>query len=49
MLGFAQDERFLYFLLEYVQGGELFSYLRNKERLDNGEAMFYASQVACMF
>ena len=38
MKGFAQDERFLYFLLEYIQGGELFTYLRNKGKLDNIEA-----------
>lgn len=39
MLGFTQDERYLYFLLEYVQGGELFTYLRNKGKLDSDEAM----------
>ena len=26
--GFSQDERYLYFLLKYIPGGELFSYLR---------------------
>ena len=45
MLGFTQDDRFLYFVLEYVQGGELFTYLRNKGKLDNPEALFYAAQV----
>ncbi|CAD8043716.1 unnamed protein product [Paramecium primaurelia] len=49
MLGFTQDERYLYFLLEYVQGGELFTYLRNKGKLENDEAVFYASQVVLMF
>lgn len=49
MLGFTQDERFLYFVLEYVQGGELFTYLRNKGKLENNEAVFYASQVTSMF
>jgi len=45
MLGFTQDDRFLYFVLEYVQGGELFTYLRNKGKLDNPEALFYGAQV----
>jgi len=45
MLGFSQDERFLYFVLEYVQGGELFTYLRNKGKLENEEAQLYAAQV----
>jgi len=49
MLGFSQDERFLYFVLEYVQGGELFTYLRNKGKLENEEAQLYAAQVVCMF
>jgi len=49
MVGFSQDERFLYFVLEFVQGGELFTYLRNKGKLENNEAFFYASQVVCMF
>jgi protein kinase X len=43
MVGFTQDERFLYLILEYVQGGELFTYLRNKGKLENEEAVFYAS------
>jgi len=43
MVGFTQDERFLYLILEYVQGGELFTYLRNKGKLENEEAVFFAS------
>jgi protein kinase X len=39
MLGFAQDERFLYIVLEFVQGGELFTYLRNLGKLENNEAV----------
>ncbi|KAL4510785.1 hypothetical protein ABPG72_004939 [Tetrahymena utriculariae] len=49
MIGFTQDDRFLYFVLEYVSGGELFTYLRNKGKLDNPEALFYAAQVVSMF
>jgi hypothetical protein len=28
MDGFTQDERYLYLVLEFVRGGELFTYLR---------------------
>ena len=31
MDGFTQDERYLYLVLEYIAGGELFTYLRNKD------------------
>lgn len=43
MIGFCQDERFLYFALEFVQGGELFTYLRNKGKLENDESVFYGA------
>ena len=31
--GFAQDSRYLYFLLDYIPGGELFTYLRTEGNL----------------
>ncbi len=31
--GFAQDSRYIYLGLELVNGGELFTYLRNNVRL----------------
>lgn len=49
MLGFSQDDRYLYFSLEYIPGGELFTYLRNIGKLDSGQARFYAAQVGLMF
>ncbi|KAM3129709.1 hypothetical protein pb186bvf_018222 [Paramecium bursaria] len=49
MQGYCQDEYYLYFVLEYVQGGELFTYLRNAGTVQNDEAQFYASQVVLMF
>ena len=47
--GFDQDERYLYLLLEYVQGGELFSYLRSQGFLSEDDTRFYAGQVTLMF
>jgi len=34
MEGFSQDSRYLYLVLEYIPGGELFTYLRGVGRLD---------------
>lgn len=39
------NERFLYMLLEYVCGGELFTYLRNAGRFTVGTALFYAAEI----
>lgn len=41
--GFDQDDRYLYFVLEYIPGGELFTYLRTEGKLGVEHAMFYAS------
>lgn len=49
MEGFTQDDRYLYFVLEYVPGGELFTYLRNVGRLENQHAAFYAAQISLIF
>ncbi|CAK74108.1 unnamed protein product (macronuclear) [Paramecium tetraurelia] len=49
MSGYTQDERYLYFVLEYIQGGELFTYLRNAGTVQNEEAQFYSAQVVLMF
>lgn len=34
MKGFCQDERYLYLVLEYIPGGELFTYLRSVGKLE---------------
>ncbi|CAK82993.1 unnamed protein product (macronuclear) [Paramecium tetraurelia] len=49
MSGYTQDERYIYFVLEYIQGGELFTYLRNAGTVQNEEAQFYSAQVVSMF
>ena len=41
------DERFLYMLMDYVPGGELFSYLRSRGRFSNAAGMFYTSEIVC--
>ena len=48
-LGVAQDERYFQILLEYVPGGELFTYLRSVQQLQADEAAFFAAQVVLMF
>ena len=35
--------------MEYIAGGELFTYLRTEGKLTQEHAMFYSSQVALMF
>nr|CAB3265169.1 cAMP-dependent protein kinase catalytic subunit PRKX-like [Phallusia mammillata] len=39
------DDTFLYMLLEFACGGELFSYLRNAGRFNNATSLFYASEI----
>ena len=47
--GFAQDSRYLFFLMDYIAGGELFTYLRTEGQLTVDHAMYYSAQVALMF
>lgn len=47
--GFDQDSQYLYFLLEYISGGELFTYLRTEGTLEPNNARFYWGQVVLMF
>ena len=49
MDGFTQDSRYLYLVLEFVSGGELFTYLRGVGRFEPPQACFYCAQVCMMF
>merc|ERR1719247_3860406 len=49
LLSVFQDEKRLCMLLEYVNGGELFSYLRKEGRLPDEHAKFYAGEIVLAF
>jgi protein kinase X len=38
MDGITQDERYLYLMLEFIRGGELFTYLRGKGKFEPPQA-----------
>lgn len=49
MEGFIQDDKYVYIIMEFVVGGELFTYLRGVGRFDPPLAIFYAAQVTSIF
>eukprot|EP00924_Labyrinthula_sp_SR-Ha-C_P014359 maker-scaffold_20-snap-gene-3.45-mRNA-1 protein AED:0.04 eAED:0.04 QI:852/1/1/1/0.71/0.5/8/79/332 len=49
LLGTFQDAKFLYMIMDYVNGGEFFTCLRKEGRLDSKKARFYAGCVVLMF
>lgn len=49
MDGFAQDDKFLYLSMEFINGGELFTYLRGIGRFPVDQARFYLAQIICIF
>ena len=49
MQGESQDERYIYFALEYIPGGELFSYLKYIGRLESSHAKVYSAQIILVF
>jgi tRNA A-37 threonylcarbamoyl transferase component Bud32 len=44
-----QDKQHIYFVLELLQGGELFTHLRNRGKLTEQTARFYAATVVYAF
>lgn len=44
-----QDNQYIYFVLELLQGGELFTHLRNRGKLSEPSARFYAASVVYAF
>ncbi|XP_065644086.1 cAMP-dependent protein kinase catalytic subunit PRKX isoform X3 [Hydra vulgaris] len=42
------DSKCLYLIMEYVPGGELFSYLRKMERFPEKTAFFYITEIICV-
>jgi CRP-like cAMP-binding protein len=44
-----QDNRHIYFVLELLQGGELFTHLRNRGKLSEQTARFYSASVVYAF
>ena len=44
-----QDKEYIYFVLELMLGGELFTYLRSKGQLVENSAKFYAAIVVYAF
>jgi len=40
-----QDENNLYFVMEYLSGGELFEQIRQRKRLDEASCRFFAAEV----
>lgn len=44
-----QDKQYIYFVLELLQGGELFSYLRNCGKITEQAARFYSAIVVYAF
>lgn len=47
--GSFQDATCLYLALEYIPGGEFFSYLRRVGKLEGPSAAFYAAQIVSIF
>jgi serine/threonine protein kinase len=41
-----QDEKNVYFILDFIQGGELFTHLKQRKRFDEDSSKFYAMQIA---
>jgi len=43
------NPKYLYFIMEYIQGGELFTLLRNSGTFHEEQAKFYTAQIVTIF
>jgi len=49
LLATFQDDKRLFLVLEFVNGGELFSHLRKEGRLPDADAKFYSGEIVLAF
>ncbi|SBT33833.1 cAMP-dependent protein kinase catalytic subunit, putative [Plasmodium ovale wallikeri] len=49
LYGSFKDESYLYLVLEFVIGGEFFTFLRRNKRFPNDVGCFYAAQIVLIF
>ncbi|MCO5596289.1 hypothetical protein L7F22_050350 [Adiantum nelumboides] len=49
LVGYSQDVTHVYLVMDYVCGGEFFSYLRKMKKFEEETARFYAAQVLLTF
>ena len=47
--GFAQDDKYLYFVFEFIKGGDLFNLLKIENCFSKEKAQFYAGQIVFVF
>jgi serine/threonine protein kinase len=47
--GVTQDEKYMYLALEFINGGELFTYLRGIGKLDVEQTILYSAQICSIF
>ena len=47
--GFTQDEKYIYFAFEFIQGGDLFNLLKVENCFSIDKAQFYAGQIVFVF
>ena len=47
--GITQDDKYLYLVLDYINGGELFVYLRSVGKFEVEQAQFYSAEIVIIF